>query len=55
MNKKGMPKPGKEKPVKSRDPLMKRLKSLWEKHWEIIIVAFLAFIVGKFILPMFFK
>ncbi len=50
-----MKKLGGDKRAKLRDPLRKRMKSLWEKHWEIIVVAILAFIVGKFILPMFFK
>jgi hypothetical protein len=37
------------------DRLVRKLKSLWKRHWEIIIVAILAFLVGKFILPMFFR
>ena len=33
----------------------KQMGSFWEQHWEIIITAILALIVGLFIVPKFFR
>jgi hypothetical protein len=33
----------------------KGLRHYWFKHWEVIIAAIAAFIVGLLIVPMFFK
>lgn len=33
----------------------KQMNSFWEQHWEIIITAILALIVGLFIVPKFFR
>jgi len=41
--------------MKHYDNLTKRIKPLWDKYWELIIVAVFAFLIGAFILPLVLK